>query len=53
LKKRLKIPSRVCELAARLLSGAPGRPLGTVHRRGETIQPRAHFLIASRYRECR
>ena len=27
--------------------------LGSVHRRGETIQPRAHFLIASHSRECR
>jgi hypothetical protein len=27
--------------------------LGSVLRRGETIQPRVHFLIASSYRECR
>jgi hypothetical protein len=27
--------------------------LGSARGRGETIQPRVHFLIASRYRECR
>jgi hypothetical protein len=53
LKMRLKIQGGVCGLAARGLLGASGRALGRFRRRGETIQPHRHFLIASRRIECR